>query len=244
MHTRNEFLFIYPDRDEAGRLCAAAESEVREVENMLSRHIPSSPLSLLNNSEGRVPVPDDLYFVLELCERMRSATFGYFDIAALSGADIRPAYRCTPADHSVERTSPEVWFDMGGFAKGYALEKVRKLLSDSGVQRALLNCGDSSVAAIGAHPFGECWKVSPSKRMDLAFNLMDSALSISGNGDCPSGHIINPVDGRVVQGKRDVAVSGTSALICEILSTALFAAPQSQRGAITTDFEGYTFIEI
>jgi len=244
MHTRNEFLFIFPDRDEAERLCSAAESEVRGVENMLSRHIPSSPLSSLNCSEGRIPVPDDLYFVLELCERMRSATFGYFDIAAVSSADIRPAYKCIPADHSVERTSPDVWFDMGGFAKGYALEKVRMLLGGSGVRRALLNCGDSSVAAIGAHPFGECWKVSPYRRMELVFDLKDSALSISGNGNCPSGHIIDPIGGGVVQGKKDVAVAGTSALICEILSTALFAAPQRKRDAIMADFEGYTFLEI
>jgi len=235
---------MFPDRDGAERICTAAESEVRGVESLLNRHIDTSPLSSLNRSEGNVNVPDDLYFVLELCERMRGATCGYFDIAAVSGSQVRPAYRCTPADHSVARTSGDVWFDMGGFAKGYALEKVRTLLHRSGVRRALLNSGDSSVAAIGAHPFGECWKVSPYRRMEIAFDLKDSALSISGNGASGAGHIVDPGTGSVVSGRRDIAVTGTSALICEILSTALFAAPQRKRDAIMADFEGYTFLEI
>lgn len=244
MHTRNEFLFICGDRDEAERICTAIESEVRGVESLLSRHIISSPLSLLNRSAGRLPVPEDLFFGLELCEMMRKVTAGYFDIAALSGSVVRPAYRCFPEDRSVEKNSGDVWLDMGGFAKGYALEKVRSLLAGRGVERALLSCGDSSVAGIGAHPFGECWRVSSSVRRDLSFDLRDSAVSISGNSSSPSGHIVDPVTGSVVNDRRDIAVTGVSALVCEVLSTALFAAPRSMRDEIITGFEGYKYMEI
>lgn len=242
MHTVIELLFILRGRDVAERIAREAEAVVADVENNLSRHIPSSPLSVLNAAPGDTAVPDELYFVLELCERMREGTSGYFDIAALSGCIIRPAYRCTPASHTVRRTSGEVIVDMGGFAKGYALEKVRKMMDGYGVERALLNFGDSSVAAVGAHPYGECWRVSPYRRKELSFDLKDSALSISGCG--ADGHIVDPVGGGKVTGRRDVAVTGRSALLCEVLSTALVAAPEGMRGHVMKNFEGYKYTEI
>ena len=41
-----------------------------------------------------------------------------------------------------------------------------------------------------------------------------------------------------------IVVEGRSALVAEVLSTALYAAPQSEREAIMQQFEGYRATEI
>jgi thiamine biosynthesis lipoprotein ApbE len=41
-----------------------------------------------------------------------------------------------------------------------------------------------------------------------------------------------------------IVVEGRSALVAEVLSTALYAAPQSEREAIMQQFEGYRATEV
>jgi len=244
MHTRIELLFVHRSEKEAGDIAAGVEKMVREEEQIFSRHLPGSPVAELNMAEGNMAVGEELYFALELCEVMRKGTAGYFDVAALSPFRGRPAYQCTPSDHSVARKDDGVILDFGGFAKGYALEKARQMLCGAGVMSALLNFGNSSVASVGSHPFGECWNVSPQRRPEMVIPLSDSALSISGNGKTGRSHIIDPVSGKTVTRDFDLGVTGKSALLCEILSTALFAAPESEYEKILASFSGYEVTKI
>jgi len=239
MHTRMELLFVHKDEKEASRLASSVEEMVNGQERIFSRHLSESPVSLLNRSEGSVEVGEELYFALELCERVRLATGGFFDIAALSGICERPAYITIPETHSVIRTPGNAVLDFGGYAKGFALEKAIKMLREAGVAGALLNFGNSSVGAVGTHPFGENWIVSPGRSPETVFPLRDSALSISGNGSSGRGHIINPRDGKVAEKDYDIAVTGKSAFLCEVLSTALFAAPENEMQIIISRFGGY-----
>ncbi len=244
MHTLMEILFVHHDRQEAEAIAAGVEQVIREEEKLFSRHLPESPVTGLNMAEGSMKVGETLYFALELCETMRKETKGYFDIAALSSFGERPAYRCIPSDHSVTRSAPEVMLDFGGYAKGYALEKARQMLRDAAVSSALLNFGNSSVAALGTHPFGEHWKVSPQRNPEMVIRLRDSALSISGNGLSGKSHIVNPLDGKSAVKNYDLGVTGKSALICEILSTALYAAPESEYENILASFSGYEAVKV
>ena len=99
MHSRLELLFICPDAVKARHLCEMAEREVKSQSAEFDRHDPDSPTAILNASEGRVSVGEDLFFALELCEKFRSLTGGYFDIAALSPDRSRPAYELFPGTH-------------------------------------------------------------------------------------------------------------------------------------------------
>lgn len=113
---------------------------------------------------------DDLWFLLELGEQFRKATFGYFDLAALSNREAllqatpmnaaEAPFRLLHATHEIELRRGCI-LDFGGIAKGYALEKVRNILKASGVENALLNFGGSSVLGMGHHPLGPCWEVAP-----------------------------------------------------------------------------------
>ena len=132
---------------------------------------------------------------------------------------------------------------LGGFGKGYALDRVRKLLADAGVANALVNFGDSSVAAVGSHPFGDCWQVT-AKAGGGTFRLKETSLSLSGLRPDGRAHIVDPKSRRTVSDSVVVAVEGRSAFVCEILSTALYAAPAGARQGIAAEFEGYRHTEI
>jgi len=244
MHTRMELLFVHRDGKEAESIAAGVEKMVKGEEMVFSRHVRVSPAAKLNIASGNIEVGEELYFALELCEKMRLATEGYFDVAALSPFRGRPAYKCTPADHSARRSDSNVVLDFGGFAKGYALEKARQMICGAGVASALLNFGNSSVAAVGSHPFGDCWNITPERNPEMVVHLRDSSLSISGNGVLGKSHIVNPVDGVAVVRDFDIGVTGKSALLCEMLSTALFAAPESEFENILASFQGYEVVKI
>lgn len=76
---------------------------------------------------------------------------------------------------------------------------------------------------------------------ETALELRDNALSVSGKTPSGRAHIVDPHTGFPVASGGQVAVAGRSAAVCEILSTALYAAPPAQREAVAADFEGYTY---
>ena len=138
---------------------------------------------------------------------------------------------------------------MGGFAKGFALEQIRRMLADEGVKTALMNFGNSSVAALGHHPYGEWWGVGVEHTrvqgvMAHDVHLCDNAMSVSGRTSRGEYHIINPHTGGTVAGDELILVEGRSALVAEVLSTALYAAPRNKRNAIMAQYEGYVATEI
>ena len=238
MHSRLELLFVCPDAGKSRRLCEEAESLVKNESLEFDRHLPDSPTARLNSSTGRVALGEDLFFALELCEKFRSLTGGYFDVAALSSDKNRPAYRLFPESHEAALTGEGYLLDFGGFAKGFALESVRNLLAGEGITDALLNFGNSSVVGMGKHPFGSCWRVR-SEEGGRTFELKDSAFSISGRSRSGKDHIMDPHSSAPAPAGPWVAVSGRSALLCEILSTAVYAAPLGERDRILESFEGY-----
>ena len=238
MHSRLELLFICPDAGKSRHLCEKAEQLVKEESFEFDRHVPDSHTARLNSSSGRIALGEDLFFALELCEKFRSLTGGYFDVAALSEDKARPAYKLFPESHEAALAGEGHLIDFGGFAKGFALESLRNLLAGEGIADALLNFGNSSVVGMGKHPFGSCWKVR-SEEGGRTFELKDSAVSISGRSRSGQDHILDPHSAAPVPAGPWVAVSGRSALLCEILSTAVYAAPMGERDRIMESFEGY-----
>ena len=241
MHSRLELLFVCPDAVKSRRLCERAEELVKNESLEFDRHLSESPTARLNSSSGRVALGEDLFFALELCEKFRKLTDGYFDIAALGSSKPRPAYELFPETHEAALTGSGLLLDFGGFAKGFALESVRNLLAGEGISDGLLNFGNSSVVGMGKHPFGSCWRVR-SEEGGHTFELKDSAFSLSGRSRSGKDHIMDPHSSRPASAGPWVAVSGRSALLCEILSTAVYAAPIGERDRIMESFEGYIAI--
>jgi thiamine biosynthesis lipoprotein len=251
MHTHIELLLTGLKREQGERFAQEAEQRIKDMERRFNRHDMKSPLAVVNSRAAaeRVEVDDELFMALELCEVFRVATRGYFSVATNTAGVERTPYILDGATHSVKFTSDGVQLDMGGFAKGFALDQVLKLTRESGAASALLNFGNSSVAAVGHHPYGEWWAVgveNSAQRGTLAYeaHLCDAAMSVSGRTPAGEYHIVDPHTGLKVAQDGMIVVEGRSALVAEVLSTALYAAPQSEREAIMQQFDGYRATEV
>lgn len=251
MHTRCEVLLPGLEKERAETLATRIEQEVIRLEGLFNRFDPDSELGRVNrlDAQGSVAVGEELYGALELCLAFHRSTEGFFDIAVQSS--VRPpgaAFGLDPAAHTVRLASPEVVLDLGGFAKGYALERIGHRLRQAGVNAALVNLGDSSVLGLGRHPYGEGWPAGiedPCRAGEQAagFTLHDGALSVSGHPPGRAPHIIAR-EGGTVRRSGFVAVQGRSPLVAEILSTALFAAPEDKRRALLSEHPGYRAVRI
>lgn len=245
MHTIYEMVVVGACEFKARKLAEDVENIVSRIEKILDRHDVNSEFYKINESAGHgwTVVDEETFGILQFCEIFRRSTMGYFDISALSGIRVSPSYRLEPGSCSVALAEDSVVLDAGGFGKGYALDHVKKYLDGAGVRNALLNFGDSSVVAMGQHPFGDCWQVGALSG-GHQFRLRNKALSVSGRRSDGKEHIMDPVQQRFVAGGASVAVEGPSAFVCEILSTALYAAPAEMRPGIIRGFEGYDYVEL
>lgn len=109
-----------------------------------------------------------------------------------------------------------VQLDLGGYAKGYALDRAAELLRKQGIRNALINIG-GNILALG-QPGKRHWRVGvqhPRKPGALAtLELLDGeAIGTSGDyqrffmvGDVRYCHLINPRSGYPMQGVQAVTI--------------------------------------
>ena len=249
MHTTCEILLPFLPEDEARALVEEVWSMVQAADRRYNRFLAGSALSEVNRKAAAeaVAVDEELFLILQLCETFRKATAGYFDVTAGSRVPDR-AVLLDAAAHTVRFSRPGMRLDLGGFAKGFVLEQAARLVS-ARARSALISFGGSSVAAVGRHPLGAPWPVAVAHsyyadRTAHTFPLEDAALSVSGKDPRGRGHIVDPATGNTLEKEGLVAVTGPSAMVTEVLSTALWVAPADKRGDILAAFDGYRASEI
>ena len=116
----------------------------------------------------------------------------------------------------VHSSNKAVQIDLGGYAKGYALDRAAELLKKAGIHNALINIG-GNIMAIGKH--GEkFWRVGIQHPRDsgalAVVDLQDGeAIGTSGDyqryfmlGGKRYCHLIDPRNGYPVQGVEEVTV--------------------------------------
>ena len=132
------------------------------------------------------------------------------------------------------RISAGMMLDLGAVAKGYTADRLAGSFRDVGVEYALLDLGQSTIAAIGTKPDGSAWRIGiqdPAGSDYLGvLELNDQSMGSSGNyqrwfeeNGVRYGHIIDPDTAAPAHsGLAGVTVVSDSALLCDGLSTALF----------------------
>lgn len=238
MGTRFELAIA--DEGDAARLGAIAEDVLALISDWhgrLTRFEPGSMVSRMNRDAAvrAVPVDADLFELLDVCDQLRTATHGAFDVITRAGgtpgAAMPPALQLEPATRAV-RLAPGAALDFGGIAKGHVLDLAAEQLREHGIRSALLHGGTSSVIALGAPPGRAGWSialdpppcVAPRSELSLPaarvhIELRDQAISVSSSAE--RAHIRDPRSGAVVTEPRWAVVAGPSARDAEAWSTAL-----------------------
>lgn len=229
-----------------GDLRAAGEAAVEEIETWhrrLSRFSDDSLLSHINRTAARVPVrlDRDTYALFEDAVAVWCASEGAFDVTiaplmvrhgfqdsavpAARGRVGDGAFKLDPQRWTIS-LSPGSSIDLGGVAKGHALDCAAAVLRHAGVTSALLHGGTSSIVAIGTPPGEPSWRVANGPEPGApVVALRDTAMSVSDgssqSGGSDEGHILDPRTGCAATACGRVVVTGPSARLTDAWSTAL-----------------------
>jgi thiamine biosynthesis lipoprotein len=134
----------------------------------------------------------------------------------------------------IRSRNPQVAYDLGGFAKGYAIDRVIDLLRARGIENAIVNTG-GDLRAIGKHG-SRPWHIGirhPRKEGILASIDSDGDTSIFTSGDYERlfevngkrfHHILDPRTGYPAIGTSAVTVVHKIGAIADAAATALFVA--------------------
>jgi thiamine biosynthesis lipoprotein len=257
-----------PDAAALPRVIDEAFDEVDRIDRLMSHYKPDSPLSRLNRDarSGPVPVDRELFDFIAESLRYSRESEGAFDITVgplmkawgffrgdgrvPSAPELDAARRAVGArrvrldraSRTIAFDDPGVELDLGGIAKGYAVDRVVGILKRRGVVAALVSAGGSSVFGLGSPPDGAGWTVAiqdpvNSGRTAFDVQLRDRALSVAGSSDKffeadgrTYSHIMDPRSGRPVHGVLSVAVLSSDATSGDALDDALFVlGPEGSR---------------
>ena len=131
-----------PDEARAQEAFEAAFAAVARVHGLMSAHDPDSELRRLLLSAHRcaVRVHPDTARVLRLAQAVHAESKGIFDVAAHTGSGGSTDDIVIDADDRVRFRRP-LRIDLGGIAKGYAVDCAVQVLQARGVAGALVNAG-------------------------------------------------------------------------------------------------------
>ncbi|NLP10313.1 FAD:protein FMN transferase [bacterium] len=254
MATQFEIYIVDADAAYAGQASQAAFAELDRLENELSRFLPNSDISRINHMQPgqQLVIGPDAMACLKASFRHYLETEGAFDITvgALyecwlhadkslrhpSPMEIKEAGRKTGLHHlffdeaklAVTKEVAGLQIDLGAFGKGYAVDKMAEVLSEWGIDTALIHGGASSVYARGGK---EGWQVTISHPLDHARILRRLALkdlAISGSGLQKCSHIIDPVHGRPAHIHSAAWAIAPDAAASDALSTAFMVMSTAQ----------------
>jgi len=241
---------------------------VDRIDRLMSHYKAASPLSRINRDAAQHPVtvePELFDFIADALRYHRDSD-GAFDITVgplmkawgffrgegrmPSENELADARRHVGGVHvtldsassTIAFDEPGVELDLGGIAKGYAVDRVVALLKRRQIAAALVSAGGSTIYALGAPPRADRWEVAlqdpiDARRVAFTIPLKDRALSVAGSsekafeaGGVRYSHIMDPRTGRPAQGVLSVAVLASSGTAGDALDNAFFVlGPERSR---------------
>jgi FAD:protein FMN transferase len=261
-------------RDEDGlpRIVDEAFDEVDRIDRLMSHYKADSPLSRINREAAHHPVavePELFDFIVDAM-RYHHDSDGAFDITVgplmkawgffrgeghLPSDDELAAARrhvggahvtLNPQSKTIAFDASGVELDLGGIAKGYAVDRVVELLRRRHVAAALISAGGSTIYGLGAPPGADGWEVKlqdpiDSRKTAFAIRLKDRALSVAGSsekafeaGGIKYSHIMDPRTGRPAQGVLSVVVLASNGTAGDALDNAFFVlGPERSRSYLS-----------
>lgn len=244
-----------PQADGAAQAAVtAAFAEMARIEALMSPHVPDSDVARLSASVESLDVSPDTAEVLALGLEIAQASQGAFDLtlgrlkelwdiegdaprvpddeaiaAALMGIGPQALWL---EGRRVHKAAPHLAVDLGGIAKGYAIDRAIELLRQSGIANASVNAGGDLrlLGRRGERP----WRIGirhPRSAEELlaTLELTDRAVVTSGDYERyyeQDGrryhHLFDPRSGQPARLVRSVTLVADSAMLADALATAVF----------------------
>ncbi len=252
-----ELSVVADDEGWADERIEAGITEIRRIEKLLTTFSDDSETNLVNQNAGIMPVTvsRETFNLVERSIRISSLTQGAFDItygsidkrlwnfdqSMTEMPDKETAKRmvrlinCRNIDLDAEKCSiylkeKGMRIGFGGIGKGYAAERAKQVMKESGVTSGVVNAS-GDLTTWGLQPNGRPWTVgivNPNSPHEIFSHLSvsDMAVATSGNyekyvmiGGKKYSHTIDPRTGLPVTGIKSVTIISTNAEIADAMAT-------------------------
>jgi thiamine biosynthesis lipoprotein len=241
------------------RLFESVLGEIENVENIMSIYRAESDVSRLNNAVagGEVSIDEHTYEVVRAAVGLSRLTGGAFDICILSAEQAwgfkterrrrvpgpalsRPGFATTEDislskngdQHSISFLKEGMKIDLGGIAKGYAVDRAVAALKENGATSALVEIGGDCYC-LGANSEGRPWRLGlrHPRRAGVLTVLHLSNRAAATSGDYEDfffergkrySHIFDPRTGRPAEhGIISATIISDSCMDADSLATAV-----------------------
>ncbi len=269
------------DNATAWKAAQAAFSRFHQLNAIFSDYDPQSELRRLCDTsvEGKpVRVSDDLWRVLVRALELSDQSGGAFDVTigpavhlwrsarrtkelpspeSLHRALSRVGYRFVRLDRqqqAVELLRPNMRLDMGGIAKGYAVDEAMAVLRKHGITRAMVEAG-GNIGLGDPPPERPGWRIGiapPDVRSPPGEYLWLSRCAVSTSGDMWQyaiiagtrySHLIDPTTGMALTDHSSVTVVGPDGLSTDgVSSAAAILGPQKGLALVENTPKAAAFI--
>jgi thiamine biosynthesis lipoprotein len=240
----------------------AVMREMRRIDFAMSTYKPTSEVSRVNARAARAPlrISRELFDLLGTAVEYSRITDGAFDITYASVGFMYDFHRrLKPTEAQIEAALPAVNYrnleldpkrrtihftrdgvriDLGGIAKGYAVDRGIAILQARGIRHALVSAGGDS--RIIGDRFGKPWIVGirhpdHKEQVIARIPLVDTAISTSGDYEryfdengVRYHHIIDPATGHPASKVRSATILAPTATRTDGLSkTAFVLGPEA-----------------
>ena len=273
----------HQDGEEAQRVIARVLDDMRGVDARLSPYKPDSELSRINRlaGVGEQNISDEMMQLLDKSLYYSGVTRGAFDISfasvgqhydyrnkkqpeAVHYEELMPAVDYRGVEligrrQTVRFNHPDMQLDLGGIAKGYAVDRAVHIIESAGIKHASVSAGGDS--RLLGDKQGRPWIVgvkhpratAQTGRLALTIPLDNVAVSTSGDYeryfiDPETGervhHILNPSTGRSASDVSSVTVMGPLAIDTDALSTSVFVLGIEKGLALVNQLRGFDAVII
>lgn len=246
-------VFVYADQGTAAAAVHQAFLRMSQVEDAADVRRKGSPLYALREGRG-VVLEGDAASIVKLAMDVSRASSGAFDptlgeLVELWGfgmdqprlpdsSEIKAARERAGYERISDLTYGSgvirVWLDLGGVAKGYAVDEAVRILTESGVRSGIVNAG-GDLRSFGIKPGNRLWKIGvqdPDKPQELAGVLEVGEISVATSGDYQRyfekdgiryHHILDSTTGYPARsGIRSATVLAPDCALADALATAAF----------------------
>ncbi|MET1253656.1 FAD:protein FMN transferase [Aliikangiella maris] len=262
MGTQAKVEFEWHDEKQAEQLIQQVIAEMHRIDQLMSPYKPASELSLINRQAAvkATVISPELFRLIEKSLYFSQLTRGAFDISfssvgylydfrehkkptikqieQLKGAINFHNIQLDKQKHSIFFSDKRVKIDLGGIAKGYAVDQCMAILMRAGVKNAYINAGGDSRIIGKKHD--RLWYIGiqhPRDDKKLLANLPLEAVAVSTSGDYERyfetegvryHHIINPKTGDSVRAIRSTTILAKDSTTADALSTSIFVLGVSE----------------
>jgi FAD:protein FMN transferase len=223
-----------PDESSAERAIGAAYDALATVERLMHPTRAGSDLARLAmcGPGGRVPLDPWTHQLLKLCARLHRSSGGRFDPCLPGGAGRLADLDLEEACFAGVRVPIRI--DLGGIAKGFAVDRALDAMRVSGSTGGLVNAG-GDLAAFGARAHRIVCRTA---RGNAVVELRDAALATSESGGARAsrppehqGHY-HGVDGTPAARGAVTVIAASAALADGLTKCVLLAKPAERRSLL------------